>query len=192
MIKKIKGLLQIKDEIDKINDKLNNTTESVNNLRVDISIVREQMNKHLTEFNDKNNNFFKNFDENIESMKNIKANFEQEFFDFKLFKSQAQKKILEKFEEELQKELKLNLDNLNKDAVEYKELKNQISNITLKVDNLTGELNKFVNISRNIKEKDFEMKHFAKQLIDMDKEKLDLMRKIDSLERLVSRMRRTV
>ena len=54
------------------------------------------------------------------------------------------------------------------------------------------EINKFLAISRNIKEKDFEMTHFARQLREGDREKLELMRKVDTMERLVSRMRRTV
>ena len=191
MIQKIKGLMRIKEEIDKINDKLNNTTEIVDNLKNEVTTLKEQINNQISNIN-KNSELLKNFDENINLMNNIKDNFEKELFDFKLLKSQTQRKILEKFEEELQKELQLRLGSLNKDAEEYNELKKLIANISLKVNTLSGEIDKFVNISKNLKEKDFEMTHFAKQLLELDKEKLELMRKIDSLQRLVSRMRRTV
>ena len=192
MLQKIKGLMRIKEEIDKINEKLGSTTESTTNLKNDINALKEQLNSHVIQINEKSNEFFKNFDENINIIKNARDSFQKELFDFKLLKSQMQRKILEKFEEELQKELQVKLENLNKDAGEYNELKKQITNISLKVNNLSEEINKFLNVSRNIKERDFEMTHFAKQLLEMDKEKLELMRKIDTLERLVGRMRRTV
>ena len=192
MLQKIKGLMQIKEEIDKINEKLGSTTESTTNLKNDINALKEQLNSHVIKINEKSNEFFKNFDENINIIKNARDSFQKELFDFKLLKSQMQRKILEKFEEELQKELQVKLENLNKDAGEYNELKKQITNISLKVNNLSEEINKFLNVSRNIKERDFEMTHFAKQLLEMDGEKLELMRKIDTLERLVGRMRRAV
>ena len=192
MLQKIKGLMQIKEEIDKINEKLSSTTESTTNLKNDINTLKDQLNNHIVKINEKNSEFFRNFDENINIIKNARDSFQKELFDFKLLKSQMQRKILEKFEEELQKELQVKLENLNKDAGEYNELKKQITNISLKVNNLSEEINKFLNVSRNIKERDFEMTHFAKQLLEMDGEKLELMRKIDTLERLVGRMRRAV
>ena len=192
MLQKIKNLMQIREEIDKINEKLSNTTEAANSLKNDINALKEQLNSYISKINEKNSEFFRNFDENINIIKNARDSFQKELFDFKLLKSQTQRKILGKFEEELQKELQLKLGNLNKDAEEYNELKGQIANISLKVNNLSEEISKFLSISKNIKERDFEMTHFARQLIDMDREKLELMRKIDTLERLVGRMRRTV
>ena len=97
---------------------------------------------------------------------------------------------IEKFEEELDKELKIQIEKLRNDADSYNELKNNITEISNKVNNLGEEINKFIEISRNIKKEDFELAKFSKQLLEMDKEKLELMRKIDYLERLVSKMRR--
>ena len=41
-----------------------------------------------------------------------------------------------------------------------------------------------------IKKEDFELTKYARHLMEADKEKLELMRKIDTLERLVSKIRR--
>ena len=40
------------------------------------------------------------------------------------------------------------------------------------------------------KKEDFELGNLARHLTEMDREKLELMRKIDNLERLVSKIRR--
>ena len=134
--------------------------------------------------------FLTNFKDDLGIIKELRKDFEEEMYRFKGLKDNIQKKIMEEFEEELQKELKLQMENLKKDATDYKELKEKISNITIKVNNLSEEITKFVNISNKIKEKDFEMEKFAKQLLEADQEKLNLMRKVDTLERLIARMRR--
>lgn len=101
-----------------------------------------------------------------------------------------QKRIVEKFEEELDKELKIQMETLKIDAGSYNELKENIAKITDKVNNLSEEINKFTAISSSIKKEDFELTRFANQLREADKEKLELMEKINTLERLVSKMRR--
>ena len=190
MIQKIKDLMAIKGQIDVIKNNLNYTTNSVNDLKTEVTTLKEQINENISGINNKNNEFFKNFDENINLMKGLRHDFEKELFDFKLLRSQLQKKIIEKFEEELNKELKLQTDKLRNDADSYNELKEQISEITNRVNDLGGEINKFIMISKSIKKEDFELTKFANQLTQMDKEKLELMHKIDTLERLVSKMRR--
>jgi len=190
MIQKIKDLMTIKEQIDVIKNNLNYTTNSVNDLKTEIETLKQQINENISSISDKNNEFFKNFDENLDLIKTTKLNFEKELFDFKLLKSQMQKKIIEKFEEELDKELKIQIDNLKIDAGSYNELKENITKITDKVNNLSEEINKFTAISVSIKKEDFELTRFANQLRAADKEKLELMEKINTLERLISKIRR--
>jgi len=190
MLQKIKDLMTIRDQIDIIKNNLNYTTNSMNDLKTEIGTLKEQIKDNLSEIDVKKNEFFKNFNENIDLMKTTRHDFEKELFDFKLLRGQMQKKIIEKFEEELSKELKIQIDHLKLDATSYNELKEEIYEITNKVNNLGEEINKFINISSNIKREDFELTKFSNQLVARDKEKLELMQKIDTLERLISKMRR--
>jgi len=189
-MQKIKDLMTMKEQIDVIKNNLNYTTNSMNNLKTEIESLKQQISDNIGDINNKNNEFFKNFDENLNIMKNLRHEFEKELFDFKLLRSQMQKKIIEKFEEELSKELKIQIDTLKNDSNTYNELKENITKITDKVNNLGEEINKFTAISSNIKKEDFELTRFANQLLEMDKEKLEMVRKIDTLERLLSKMRR--
>ena len=190
MLQKIKDLLAMKDEIDVIKNNINYTTNTINDLKTEVITLKEQINNNINEINDKNNEFFRNFNENIDSIKTIRSDFEKELFQFKLLKSQMQKKVMEKFEEELGHELKIQIETLKNDSGIYNDLKENINNITEKVNNLSQEINKFITISSNIKKEDFELTRFANKLGEMDREKLELMHKIDTLERLVSKMRR--
>jgi len=190
MIQKIRDLMTIKDQIDVIKNNINHTSNSMDSLKSEVQALKEQINENINTISDKNNEFFKNFDENIDVIKNLRHDFEKELFDFKLLRSQMQKKIIEKFEEELGKELKIQIEKLRTDSESYNELKNNIIEISGKVNNLSGEINKFTEISSNIKKEDFELTRFANKLHESDREKLALMQKIDALERLISKIRR--
>ncbi|MBW2976873.1 hypothetical protein KY347_05495 [Candidatus Woesearchaeota archaeon] len=190
MIQKIKDLMAVKEQIDIIKNNINYATTSVSELKSEVESLKQQISEEISGINSKNNEFFKNFDENISTIKTIRHDFEKELFDFKLLRSQMQKKIIEKFEEELGRELKIQIESLRNDAESYNELKNNIVEISKKVNNLGEEINKFAEISKSIRKEDFELTKFSKQLLETDREKLELMNKINMLERLVSKMRR--
>ena len=190
MIDKIRDLMTMKEQVDVIKNNLNYTTSSVSELKTEVEALRQQLSENAENINSRNGEFFKNFDENMNLIKNLRHDFEKELFDFKLLRSQMQKKIIEKFEEELDKELNVQMEKLRNDADVYNELKKNITEISNKVNELSSEINKFTEISKNIRKEDFEMTRFAHQLVEMDKEKLELMNKIDSLQRLVGKMRR--
>lgn len=190
MLQKIKDLMAIKEQIDVIKNNLNYTTNSMNELKAEMGSLKQHVNSNMNEIDNKRIEFFKNFNENIELMKTIRNDFEKELFQFKLLKTQLQKRLVERFEEELGKELKMQTDKLRSDAELYNGLKENLAQITGRVNNLGDEINKFVMISRSLKKEDFELTKFAGQLLEMDKEKVELMRKIDTLERLLSKMRR--
>ena len=79
---------------------------------------------------------------------------------------------------------------LKKDAEDYNELRKKVAEILSRLNLTSEEINKFIEIGKSIKKEDFELTKFARNLMEMDREKLELMRKIDTLERLVSKIRR--
>lgn len=186
MFQKIKDLMQIKELIDDINKKVQDHSTEVNSLKQELVIL----NKELNEIKGNQKEFLTNFKDNLNIINESKESLKKEVYDFRLLKAQTQKSILEKFEEELSKELKLYSERLKNDLNEYNKLKEQMSSMILKLKNLSDEISKFTEISKNIKKEDFELNKFVNQLLGMDKEKLELMRKIDTLERLISKMRR--
>lgn len=186
MMQKIKDLMQIKELIDDINKKVDSHNQTINNLREESKTLHTE----LTEVKTNQKEFLTNLQEDLRVIKNLREDFAGEMYQFKLLKSQMQRKILEQFEDEMQKELKFQMNNLEKDHAQYEDMKKSMGSMSVKLNNLTEEVNKFLSISSSIKEKDFEMEKFAKELLELDSEKLQLMKKIDTMERLVSKMRR--
>lgn len=177
--------MQIKELIDEINKKVESHSNDVNSLKQELS----SLNKELNEIKGNQKEFLTNFKDNLNIINESKESLKKEIYDFRLLKSQTQKNILEKFEEELSKELKVYSEKLKTDLNEYNKLKEQTATMLAQIKGLSGEINKFTEISKNIKKEDFELTKFANQLLEADKEKLDLMKKIDTLERLISKMR---
>ena len=186
MIQKIKDLMNVKELIDEVNNKVNSHSETVGSLNNEIA----ELKAHLSEIKSNQKEFVTNFKENVDVIKRVREDFEKEMYRFKGLKEKTQKSIMDKFEEELQKELKLQMESLKKDYGSYEEVKKGLNDVAIKLGSLNEDIIKFTNISSSIKEKDFEMEKFAKQLLERDQEKLNLIRKIDTLEKLVARMRR--
>ncbi len=186
MIQKIKDLMKIKEEIDVINKNVLENSRIILGLKTELESLR----KDLAETKAAQQEFLKSFKENLFVIKNLREDFGKEVYEFKLLKSQMQRKILDKFEEELQKDLEISRESLKKDSEDYSEVRKKAAEILSRLSMTGGEISKLVEISKGIKKEDFELTKFARHLMDMDKEKLELMRKIDNLERLVSKMRR--
>ena len=178
--------MNVKELIDEVNNKVNSHSETVGSLNNEIA----ELKAHLSEIKSNQKEFVTNFKENVDVIKRVREDFEKEMYRFKGLKEKTQKSIMDKFEEELQKELKLQMESLKKDYGSYEEVKKGLSDVAVKLGSLNEEMTKFTNISSSIKEKDFVMEKFAKQLVDRDNEKLNLMKKVDTMERLISRMRR--
>ena len=186
MIQRIKELMNVKENLDEINRNVQDNNKTISELKKDLELLKKELNEN----NKAQQEFLNTFKENLAVIKNLREDFGKELYEFKLLKGQLQRKILDKFEEELQKDLDVNREALRKDSEDYNELRKKAAEILSRL-NMTGEeIAKFVEISKSIKKEDFELTRFARHLVEMDKEKLELMRKIDTLERLVSKIRR--
>ena len=186
MITKIKELIDVKNNLEELRKSVNDNKSASSELKNELELLK----KELNETQKTQQEFLGSFRENLTVIKNLREDFGKELYEFKLLKGQLQRKILEKFEEELQKDLEISRESLKKDANEYNELRSKVAAILSRLNLTSEEINKFIEISKNIKKEDFELTKFGRHLLEMDKEKLELMRKIDTLERLVSKIRR--
>ena len=186
MIQKIKSLFEIEEKISEINNKINDSNAKINELGNNFADFKNK----FSEVKNAQDELLKNLKDNIDTIKSLRGDFEKELYEFNLIKSQMQKKILDKFEQELQKDLEVNREALKKDVEDYDALRRNMGDVALRLKSANDGIIKFVEISKSIRKEDFELTKFARQLLEMDREKLESMRKIDTLERLVSKMRR--
>jgi chromosome segregation ATPase len=187
MLQNIKDLLKVKDMIVQIKEQ----TEEYNKT---ISSLKTELNSLKNEIRDTKSNqaeLLNYLKDSMGSIDDIKEELKKEVYEFNLLKSQMQGKILEKFEKELQNELNINLEKLKADNKNYEDARKELALVVNKTIVLGDELNKFAEIGKNLKKEDFMLTKFCNKIWDVDKEKLELMKKIDTLERLVSKIRRS-
>jgi len=186
MLDQIKSLMQVKDHIEEIKRAAVQNRDSIISLSQELTEFKEK----FAEIQEAQQELLDTLKEGMKALDESKEDLKKEVYDFKVLKSDLQKQILQKFEEEIRGSLIKEFDKLKDDAAAYNELKDRISRIAADSLEASQQIGKFIQIGKSIQAKDFEMEKFAKQLLEMDKEKLGLMRKIDALERLVSKMRR--
>lgn len=186
MFDKIKGLIEAKEEIDKINKFLEETKNSLADFKEEFSAVK----KELDDIRLNQKEFLKNFKENMDIIKNTKDDLKNSVYDFNLLKNKLQNKIVEKFEEELKKELNINLEKLKKESENYNTLKTNLDAVSLKTKGISNEIDKFIEIGKSLKKEDFELTQYHRELLKADHEKLELLQRIDVLEKLIAKLRR--
>jgi chromosome segregation ATPase len=194
MIQKIKDLMRINESIDEIKNKIEDHQTSVSNLKGEMQKFRDELKlvkDNLDAVHNKQSTMVDDFHQSLERIKELNIDFKKTIYDFTILRKDLQNQVLHKFDTKLNDELINHLDELKDNAAHYKDLKEKTAAILTSIKSLTDEMNKFREISRNIRKEDFELTKHAKIVTQLDKEKLNLMKKVDTLERLVAKMRRT-
>ncbi len=190
MIKKIKELMQTREAVDKLNSGIGNNIKVVNELTKEISELKESFFNVKKQINKDSIELADSLKEKINSITDLKNDFEQEITNFKVFLSNQKKGMLEDLTKEFKEEILTHTDNLKGEISSYTELKQQVSYILNQTSTLTEEIQKLNEISKNIRKEDFELSRFVDKVTEMDKEKLRLMKEIDTLQRLIAKSRR--
>lgn len=193
MIGKIRELMAVKEQVDLVIATQKDNSEIVKTLTQEISALKESM----VSFAGKEKELLAGLEkdraqiaEARQDICSVRDDLRKELYEFKLFKVETQKKILEKYDHELDRELLHHLDVLSNDAKHYNDMRLRVGAIAKSMDELTAEVTKLLAVSKKIDAADFSMDKFARQLMANDKEKLNLMQRIDGLERLISRIRK--
>ena len=186
MIQKIKDLMQVKEQLGSLKEQVTSQGQAVAGLKEEMNEFRETFEGVSTVQKE----LVSSFKNDIPAITESKEALEKEVYDFKILKSQLQNQILKKFEEELSKELAVNTEKIQSDLKDYNEMHEKVGTLVRDAEAMSSEIEKFNEISKTIKKGDFELGNFAKQLQKDDSEKLALMKKIDTLERLIAKMRR--
>ena len=104
--------------------------------------------------------------------------------------SDVQKKVELVVQEQLAPVIKESIEKLKLDAGQYAQVKREIEQISVRLNELSEQVLKFVRIAEEVKHADFQLGKYAAELEKADHEKVKLMKEVDDLQRLVARMRR--
>ncbi|MBT3407173.1 hypothetical protein HN415_00660, partial [Candidatus Woesearchaeota archaeon] len=182
MITKIKELMQIKDLIDDLTSKIQNQEKAITKSNEEVVEFKNQ----IIELNIENSKALKNIKNNTESIKDFKEDLKKELYEFKLFKKDIQNKFIEKIDSDIST-IK---NSMKKDVAEFNETKKNLDLKLNKIEKLDDEIVKLTNITKKLNAADFNLVNHKKNLDNNEKEKLELLNKIDNLERLCAKFKR--
>lgn len=189
MLFKNKELEQTKELVTELNSNVKELKSSINELKKEFQTAKSELKEFRQSFEEikaQQQSQTANIEESSKKISKSAETFDSEIINFKLLSTQMQKKILEN----IAAEIKEYISQLKMDVGRYNEMKTEVDNISRTISGLRDDIEKFREISKNLKAKDFEMERFAKELLKLDTEKLDLMRKMDQLQRIISHERR--
>ncbi|PIY60303.1 hypothetical protein COY95_02470 [Candidatus Woesearchaeota archaeon CG_4_10_14_0_8_um_filter_47_5] len=189
MIQKIKEVLAVKEEVATLKKDISQVREEVSGLHQNICAVQKKMDdfaRSLTQTTDTVVEQVSRMNAAHGDITAIHEQFSSALREFQLETSRIEQKLLSHAQTEIAK----SVERVRTDVRQYNDLKQELEVITRELQKLRAEIAKFTVISAHIKERDFEASSFAKKIFDADREKLELMKKVDTLERLVARMRR--
>ena len=190
-------MLTNKKELEKINESITNLSSIKEELKKDFSELTnlqfnnqknslDEINKRLNDLEERNHFLSQNFEQEISKTTELNSLLKKRVDSFKLFEEMARKKIMEDVKFEISK----NLQSMFETTKKYKELENYLLVLNKKIDNLSSEINKFQQISSQIKTADFELEKYVKSVSKEDAEKLRLMRENEKLKMLIAKQRR--
>ncbi len=190
LIEKIRGILQLKELITGLTKQVNHNEKSVEDLSGNITKLQEHVSDLSVEIKTvkkSKEKYMEGFDSESKRVKETADRLNNCVNSINLALRQMPNDIFHQLRQEMDesiKKVKLELDS-------YNNLKKEMSGINSEVKETRKELNKFKEISSKLKSADFDLTKYQKILEENDREKLQLMKKIDTLERLISKMRRS-
>jgi chromosome segregation ATPase len=189
MIQKLKGIMCVNESLEEISKKIKHLSREVKSVEEDFKDTKSILLDIKTGLKEQTE-LINNINNDVVGLKSIKQDFEKEIYDFKLLKSSMQKEILQKFETDIESKLGNLFNKVNENLVGHTNIKKNYEGLLSKINDLSNEIDKFKKISEKIKEKDFALERYAKKLEQYEGDKIRLLKKIDTLERMVSKSRR--
>ena len=122
----------------------------------------------------------------LEAVRELKDDVEEEMNSLKLSKNRMLSTVVEKVQQEMQELTAA----VRTDYDSYLGIRKELAALSSRLSLLTQDIDKFKAISSTIKGMDFELKSYARILEEKDSEKLRLLRRIEDLQKIISRERR--
>ncbi len=190
------GSKEIIDALDEIKEKLNEQSVQLENqkretdeLKLHVDKKFEHMKTSFMRIETRDSTYFKEIDHQLNILTKLNERYGGSLENLKLIRTGLMDQISDKVEQDVNKQLSNMVERMDADVNRYNELKQNLAGLTNSLEMLKGEINKFNSISKNVKETDFELVKHQRNIESMDRHKLELMQKIEHLERLVGRMR---
>lgn len=193
MIGKIKSLIDAEKNIAEISKKTLDNSELLkeqSNIITELKNETSSLSKELKKLSSSAETHSEVAKSHIAHVESTKKAMDEELYELKLVKQQFQTKLIEELLYAFKEEMKKQTGSLDADIKRFNGLKDEVETVSKELNNTTSEIEKFVKISKKIKEADFDLVKHNKNIESGKKEKDELLKRIDYLETLIAKERR--
>lgn len=191
MIDKIRKTFKSVNEIEDIKNKLASAKKEIEDIKESLVNIEKGMKEKSERYEKENKVMLEEKRKAIDVIKSVGVDFQKELNDFKTLKNKLQTEIVNQVARDIRKEMNIYIMNIKQKIDSLNNAAKDIENISSNSAKTMESIDKLRAISSEIKKEDFELVKYAHELHNNDKEKLNLMRKIDVLERLIAKQRRS-
>tara|TARA_Y100000310_G_C20659642_1_gene803988 strand:+ start:186 stop:758 length:573 start_codon:yes stop_codon:yes gene_type:complete len=181
-----------KQQVEDVQKGLDELRERVGQQTLEVVKLKETNEELQTELDDSRQSMQQlqeTLQETTQTLSQSVKQMNNEVVELKLYLSKTRKELVTDLTSEFSQEMKNTTGQLLDDVQSLKKLKDSFASVEDDLSAMRNDVLKFLAISEKVSETDFELTNYQKTLEMNDKEKLDLLRKIDSLERLVAKQR---
>jgi len=190
MIDKIKKTLKSVNEIESIKKELALARKEFDQAKKGLSEAESDMKKRIEKFDQMHKKAAEDNKQVNEKIKGIAVDFQKELNEFKTLRTKLSTEVVGQVAKDIRKEMDVYIMNIKQKIEKLNEAGSEIKEVTQNCKKMLASIDNIKDVSSNIKKEDFELSKYAHELRKNDKEKLNLMRKIDVLERLIAKQRR--
>ena len=197
MLKKIQGILHAKEGLDEVKQDLASVRSSIGKdigemklLLAELSGAWEAAYKALQGHADTSLKVQQDLATGLRTVQELKESFESELNELRMLKSRMHKTLLEDLKGEFKDEIASVRTSLVLESGSLNQLRAEVLSMGTQINAIKPEITKFTEISQHIKKADFDLNKYALRLDEANRDKLELLRKIDTLQKLISKERR--
>ncbi len=186
MLERTNAVKSLKEKMDRIELRLAEQEKTQKEQQQQFMESLKEVKDNLLSLRDFKQDYVKKFSEDLKGVKVLEKEFQKALRSFHQNHKQLYDSVYKRLHNEVSEKtypLKEAVEKLTGLDPEARKIKDMLS--TTK-----DEMAKLNEISSRIKKEDFELKHYAKELLKMDSEKLKLMKKIESLKKIIAYERR--
>ena len=190
MLGKIQNALKDIEEITTLKEEIKKSVKDINEARESITEYKLMLHEEHASLRKEHTKLHAESQKGVQQLHLVLHDFEKELATFKTMKSQLQTDTINRVSTDIRKELQVYIVQVKERIQELQGTSDAIKRMSQHTSEILTSMQAVVNIGTTIKKQDFELSKYAQVLRQNDKEKLELMKKIDSLERLIAQMRR--
>ena len=193
MIGKVKDLMRSGEGIEQINKQIAEQKREMQELKDTISDMKKEIRssiKEMTKLAELNLKIKENNEECAYELSKDSKELRSAVDDFKVMKSRMQNKVFDEISRSFKSKLDDEIEKIRRDMNDFALAKENVERVLGEVSKLSMKIEEFNAVAQNIKQEDFELSKFANKIFAEDKNKLELMKRIDNLEKLIAKQRR--